>query len=61
MTVSNELIDQLSAGQRQRWLAKSVTSLIEGDHAMSHSSPLEVVQAQLDAYNAKDIKALLAT
>jgi len=28
---------------------------------MSHSSPLEVVQAQLDAYNAKDIEALLAT
>jgi putative hydrolase of HD superfamily len=28
---------------------------------MSHSSPLEVVQAQLDAYNAKDIAALLAT
>ena len=28
---------------------------------MSHSSPLEVVQAQLDAYNAKDIDALLAT
>ena len=25
---------------------------------MSHSSPLEVVQAQLDAYNAKDIEAL---
>jgi putative hydrolase of HD superfamily len=28
---------------------------------MSHSSPLEVVQAQLDAYNEKDIEALLAT
>ncbi len=28
---------------------------------MSHRSPLEVVQAQLDAYNAKDIEALLAT
>lgn len=28
---------------------------------MSHSSPLEVVQAQLDAYNAKDIEVLLAT
>lgn len=28
---------------------------------MSHSSPLEVVQAQLDAYNAKDIEALLVT
>ena len=28
---------------------------------MSHSSPLEVVQAQLEAYNAKDIEALLAT
>lgn len=28
---------------------------------MSRSSPLEVVQAQLDAYNAKDIEALLAT
>jgi putative hydrolase of HD superfamily len=31
------------------------------DHSMSHSSPLEVVQAQLNAYNAKDIEALLAT
>lgn len=28
---------------------------------MSHSPPLEVVQAQLEAYNAKDIEALLAT
>ena len=28
---------------------------------MSHSSPLEVVQAQLEAYNAKNIEALLAT
>jgi hypothetical protein len=28
---------------------------------MSHFSPLEVVQVQLDAYNAKDIEALLAT
>jgi hypothetical protein len=28
---------------------------------MSPSSPLEVVQTQLDAYNAKDIEALLAT
>lgn len=28
---------------------------------MSHSSPLEVVQAQLGAYNAKDIEALLTT
>ena len=28
---------------------------------MSHSSPLEVVQTQLEAYNAKDIEALLAT
>ena len=28
---------------------------------MSYGSPLEVVQAQLDAYNAKDIEALLAT
>lgn len=28
---------------------------------MSHSSPLEVVQTQLDVYNAKDIEALLAT
>ena len=28
---------------------------------MSHISPLEVVQAQLDAYNAKDMEALLAT
>jgi putative hydrolase of HD superfamily len=28
---------------------------------MSYSSPLEVVQAQLDAYNSKDMEALLAT
>jgi len=28
---------------------------------MSHSSPLTVVQAQLDAYNAKDVEALLET
>jgi hypothetical protein len=28
---------------------------------MSDRSPIEVVQAQLDAYNAKDIEALLAT
>ena len=28
---------------------------------MSHGSPLDVVQAQLNAYNAKDIEALLAT
>jgi len=28
---------------------------------MSHRSPIEVVQAQLDAYNAKDIEALRAT
>jgi len=28
---------------------------------MSHASPLSVVQAQLDAYNAKDIDALLQT
>jgi putative hydrolase of HD superfamily len=39
----------------------SVTSFVEEDHSMQHSSPLEVVQAQLDAYNAKDIEALLAT
>lgn len=28
---------------------------------MSHTTPLAVVQAQLDAYNAKDIEALLHT
>jgi putative hydrolase of HD superfamily len=28
---------------------------------MNHTSPLSVVQAQLDAYNAKDIDALLHT
>ncbi len=28
---------------------------------MKSKSPIEVVQAQLDAYNAKDIEALLAT
>lgn len=28
---------------------------------MSHPTPLAVVQAQLDAYNAKDIEALLDT
>ncbi|RZJ15185.1 MAG: steroid delta-isomerase [Acidovorax sp.] len=28
---------------------------------IDHTSPLAVVQAQLDAYNAKDIEALLAT
>jgi hypothetical protein len=28
---------------------------------MNHTSPLAVVQAQLDAYNAKDIDALLRT
>ncbi len=28
---------------------------------MSHRSPLTVVQAQLDAYNAKDVEALLET
>jgi putative hydrolase of HD superfamily len=53
--------DVLPTGQCQRWLAISITPSIEEEHAMSHSSPLEVVQAQLDAYNAKDIKALLAS
>ena len=28
---------------------------------MAHTSPLAVVQAQLDAYNAKDVDALLMT
>jgi len=30
-------------------------------NSMSHKSPLTIVQAQLDAYNAKDIEALLLT
>jgi hypothetical protein len=36
-------------------------STVSSTNAMSHKSALTVVQAQLDAYNAKDIEALLRT
>ena len=36
-------------------------STVSSTNAMSHKSALAIVQAQLDAYNAKDIEALLRT
>lgn len=41
--------------------ARSAASLAVDSRAMEKTSPLAVVQAQLDAFNAKDIDALMRT